>query len=79
MTAVPTHSLTDDRPPTTGFAGASPFAPKPVRAAYLTSIRAAEPPFDVHPKLPNGPAALVRRENTPPTPPAAASPTAKSP
>jgi hypothetical protein len=51
----------------------------PQCAADLASLRAAEPPFDVDPPVPNGTAALARRENTPPMPPAAAPPIAKSP
>ncbi len=79
MTADPTCSLADGLPPTTGFAGASPFTPKPIRAANLAPLRAAEPPFDVDPPVPNATAALARRENTPPRPLAAARPIAKSP
>ena len=79
MTADPTCPVADRRRPTTGFAGRLPVAPKPIRTADLASLRAAQPPFDAHPKVPNGTAALARRENTPPTPPPAVPPIAKSP
>ena len=79
MTAAPIRALTDDRLPTTGFAGRSPVAPKPIRAADIAALRAANPPCDVDPPVPNGTAALAQPENTPPTPLAAAQPNAKSP
>ncbi|HME83043.1 MAG TPA: hypothetical protein VKG91_00420 [Roseiarcus sp.] len=79
MTAAPIRNIPHRRPPTTAFAGAHPFAPKPIRAANLALLRAAEPPFDVDPPVPNTGAALARRENTPPRPLAAARPIAKSP
>ncbi len=79
MTAAPISALTDGRPPPTAFAGAYPFASKPSRAPDLASLRAAEPPFDVDPLVPNRTAALARRGKTPPAPPAAARPIAKSP
>jgi hypothetical protein len=79
MTAAPTCPIADGRPPTTGFAGASPFTSKPMRMADLASLRAAEPPFDVEPPVPNAAAALARREITLPRLLAAARPIAKSP
>jgi hypothetical protein len=66
MTATPIHALIDDRSPTKSCAGRSPVAPKPIAAANLASLRAAEPPSDVDPPVPNATAALVQRENTPP-------------
>ncbi len=79
MTAAPTCPFAHGRPPTTGFAGASPFTPKPTRMADLASLRAAEPPFHVHSPVPNRAAALAGREITPPRLLAAARPIAKSP
>jgi hypothetical protein len=79
MTAAPIRTLIADRSPTTSFAGAYPFASKPTRAANLASLRPAEPQFDVHPPVPNAIAVLAPRENTPPTPLAAARPITKSP
>jgi hypothetical protein len=46
MTATPIHALIDDRSPTKSCAGRSPVAPKPIAAANLASLRAAEPPSD---------------------------------
>jgi hypothetical protein len=79
MTAAPTCPFADGCTPTTGFTGASPFTPKPTAAANLASLRAGEPPFNANPPAADKPAALERRENMPPTPPAAAPPIAKSP
>ncbi len=79
MTATPIRALIDDRSPTKSCAGRSPVAPNPIAAAKLASLRAAKPPSDVDPPVPNASAALSQRENTLPRPLAAARPIAKSP
>jgi len=50
-----------------------------IAAGDSTALRAAKPPFDADPPVPDGAAAFARGENTPPTPLAAARPIAKSP
>jgi hypothetical protein len=79
MTAGPTCSLTDGLPLTTGFVGRFPFAPKSICAANFASFCSAKPLSRADPQVSAPTAALSQRENTPPTPLAAARPIAKSP
>ena len=77
MTA-PSRNPINDRSPTTAFAGASPFALKPIREADLAALHAEEPTFDVNTPVPNGKSALIRRATAALPSLVTAQPTAKS-
>jgi hypothetical protein len=78
MTAAPARAITDLCSPTT-FPGAVPFAPEPMAAANLTRLRAAKPPVDRGPPIPEPSVALPPPADASLQPSRAAPPSAKSP
>ncbi len=79
MTAAPINALIDYCSPTKSCAGRSAVAPKPIVAANLASLRAAEPLGESGDRVRDWRVNVGWRENTPPRPLAAARPIAKSP